>query len=911
MTHTRQAKHFAWSTVDPSLTRSLLVAAHQEFGPVEAVAKLEGMSAEDLVRQAERALRRPPTARVRDNRTKASRVLHEQWLPAADDTTLVWLTASANRYDGLPNREERLKFLAGRRRTEAFVKNLWSAFLAAHKVAVSIDSRPGGDQPERMTRLALVGADVPSRHAAPYAHQELAWEGLVRLSGEPGHRSGLVVIPTGGGKTSTLVRWLIGELVRRPDLRVLWIADQQELVDQAVREFGAVAETQPVGFQRLLRPVHGKAGQASALADPDVHVVCTTRQSLIGPSFEARSSLIATFVVGPTVVVVDEAHHAVSPTYQNLIAFLRRECPDLTLIGLTATPWPAGAGQMQLLRETFKTELVSVTTSELVARGDLARPVLHTVTTSTPIEATDDDVRRLASARALPPSVVRQLDREARNALIVRQWVDRKDQWGKTLVFACDTWHADSLGDAFAEAGVDVDVVHSFAEADPAEALARFRTASGPNVLVSVGMLLEGVDVPSARTAFLCRPTASHIVMRQMIGRVLRGVRAGGDPEAHVVDFVDQWDRHVGVLSPVDLPDVQMRQTRPSDGRTERELPPVLADDQTEVGEDLVRAIARAMSDRVQQNGLTAALTGSSLIGFYDLDTRRLPVFAHVAQAWEETASWATAPAATGGTTARAFFDDAPPPVPLDGEVAPFVDYCRSHGTPPPLTPLETSVDVAATARRLIGADAMSEVQRTAFLRDEYESSLFRCFYPDLQRFIEAVEQETLVQLDVIGSGTQPEQIPAPQSPPARSLHPEPDRDLRSLFDATVAEGARLLASDASYDGWLDREWLPAIGWTRHPVTSAWAYWSWRNSTRAKGKPVIRINLALQASPDQVSDDLLKYLIWHELCHHLTPGRGHDAEFRRLERLWLNHDRLDHELDTLHERYQIPTALNK
>lgn len=234
----------------------------------------------------------------------------------------------------------------------------------------------------------------------------------------------------------------------------------------------------------------------------------------------------------------------------------------------------------------------------------------------------------------------------------MRQWVERHDTWGKTLVFACDTAHADSLGDAFRSHGVTVDVIHSAANTDRATVLKQFRNATKPCVLVSVGMLLEGVDIPSARTAFLCRPTASHIVMRQMIGRVLRGVRAGGDPEAHVVDFFDQWSRPGGLLSPIDIPDVPSRPTAAGEGAREHELPPILAEDgHTEIGADLIRSIARAMADRVRLSGLTATLTSSRLIGFYDLDVRRIPVFAQAAEAWIDTAKWATGSRNKRGTS--------------------------------------------------------------------------------------------------------------------------------------------------------------------------------------------------------------------------------------------------------------------
>ncbi len=40
---------------------------------------------------------------------------------------------------------------------------------------------------------------------------------------------------------------------------------------------------------------------------------------------------------------------------------------------------------------------------------------------------------------------------------------------------------------------------------------------------------------------FIARPTASEILLRQMVGRALRGPKAGGGEIAYLVTFVDTW----------------------------------------------------------------------------------------------------------------------------------------------------------------------------------------------------------------------------------------------------------------------------------------------------------------------------------------------------------------------------------
>lgn len=913
----RRSRRFSWNEVDELLVRKLVKAFYVNRELPNEASKVARLSPTHLRLEAARILGRPPKAGYR---LELTHVLLDSWVPKASPEVLVGLTdlvrlklGAEERRRVLTTQKQRVEFLRARNKTPNFVKNVWDAFVSAHKQAVVLPARSGGAGGSRARgKVALTGENAQPAYE-PYDHQKRAWEALDKLRAAGGRRSGLMVIPTGGGKTATMVTWLVKEMKRRPELRVLWIADQQELVDQAVREFERQAKTASSGFRRSLRAVHSSAGSlAAALGDPGINVVCTTRQSLVGRQLDRKQkATIRAFLSGPTVVVVDEAHHAVSPTYQKLIDFLWDAGHGLMLVGMTATPWPAGAGQTSRLRSTFSRELVSVTTAALVASGVLARPVVHVFATDERIEVTDQELRLLAG-REVPAKIARQLDRASRNTLVVERWTARQSEWGKTLVFACDTAHAESLGEEFRASGAKVDVLHSSADVDRSQMLHDFRNATEPRVMVSVNMLLEGVDIPSARTAFLCRPTASRIVMRQMIGRVLRGVRAGGDPEAHIVDFVDQWSKQADVLSPIDIPNVPIVSTSDEAGASEHRVPRIIADDgETEIGRDLLRSIARAMAERVRVSGLTATLTSSRLVGFYDLDVRRIPVFAYAAEAWEDVAAWALDSADKRGTTAGSYFNEVPPPTPVDDEVAAFVDYCQSNLFAPPFTPLRATVDIAAAAQRLIDAGPLTAHERIEQMRNEYESSLAGSLYPSLQSFIEAVDQETLARLKVIRSGARPEAVSEPETPPTQKLRRDSDRRLPPLLAETLRRGVTLLDSDPEYQALLDPQFVPPVEWTTKELQLVWAYWSWRRGTRAQGKPVIRINLALRAQKSQVSDELLMYLIWHELCHHLTPGQGHDAEFRRLESLWLDHPQLDHELDTLHEKYALPTRVKK
>ena len=118
------------------------------------------------------------------------------------------------------------------------------------------------------------------------------------------------------------------------------------------------------------------------------------------------------------------------------------------------------------------------------------------------------------------------------------------------LVFAINVAHAKLLADRLRHEGVMADYVASYCpgespdetgdedEADKANKgiLERFRdNGSGLDILINVQMLTEGVDIPKIQTVFLTRPTNSEILLRQMIGRALRGPRANGTEKAYLL----------------------------------------------------------------------------------------------------------------------------------------------------------------------------------------------------------------------------------------------------------------------------------------------------------------------------------------------------------------------------------------
>jgi superfamily II DNA or RNA helicase len=58
-------------------------------------------------------------------------------------------------------------------------------------------------------------------------------------------------------------------------------------------------------------------------------------------------------------------------------------------------------------------------------------------------------------------------------------------------------------------------------------------------VLCNFGILTTGFDAPRTSAALIARPTTSLVLYSQMVGRAIRGIRAGGNEFATVVTAVD------------------------------------------------------------------------------------------------------------------------------------------------------------------------------------------------------------------------------------------------------------------------------------------------------------------------------------------------------------------------------------
>lgn len=322
-------------------------------------------------------------------------------------------------------------------------------------------------------------------------------EGLRRVEQAfaEGARRVLLVLPTGGGKTT-----MFSTLVARTRDPVLITVHRRELAHQAcnrLREFG-------VQFGLIM------AGEEPM---PHARVQVASVQTLVKRTAPPAK-----------LVIVDEAHLSTADTWRKTLDHY----PHALVLGVTATPWRLSG---KPLSGTYDRVVVCSTPEELRQQGFLCdytgysyqAPDLSGVG-----KVGDDYNLGQAGAAMRAPGIVKG---------IVEQWVKHASDLS-TLVFATTVEHSKELTAEFKAAGVRAEHLDGNTPVEQRRAILARVEAGTTRVLCNVGVAVEGLDIPRIKCVVLARPTMSLAKALQMQGRGRRpwnGVRLRIHDHAFVI----------------------------------------------------------------------------------------------------------------------------------------------------------------------------------------------------------------------------------------------------------------------------------------------------------------------------------------------------------------------------------------
>jgi superfamily II DNA or RNA helicase/HKD family nuclease len=358
---------------------------------------------------------------------------------------------------------------------------------------------------------------VPNLDVEPRIHQVKMLEDLSFEREILGHHKNLVVAATGTGKTVLAALDYVGlekQLGRKPKL--LFVAHRKEILNQAMSTYRAVLKDKDFG-----EPYVG-----GAIPGHWQHVFASV-QSL-------TSRDIKTFAKEAfDIVVIDEFHHATAETYREIIDHLK----PTELLGLTATPERSDGTRVQ--DEFFEGRIASELRLWDAMDQGLLTPFQYfgigegkEVVDYSNVEWASGKYQAKSLSAAVTGNdlrdrlVIRELDKHVSNPAEM-----------KALVFCVDQQHAEYVATMFAnKAGLKTACVTAKTSSlDREKAIDHLRDGK-IQVLTSVDVFNEGVDIPEVDTVIMLRPTESSVVFIQQLGRGLR--LSAGKSAVTVLDFI-------------------------------------------------------------------------------------------------------------------------------------------------------------------------------------------------------------------------------------------------------------------------------------------------------------------------------------------------------------------------------------
>lgn len=409
------------------------------------------------------------------------------------------------------------------------------------------DSFAGAKVPSLEARLEIDGPrDFPALHQ----YQEKLAEALLRLLTAATPQRGMLAIPTGAGKTrvssEAVIRWIREAVAKELPLPgpILWIAQTEELCEQAVQSWsyvwGKVGADMPLVISRLW------ASNEASAADGRPHLVVATdaklRSVLDDEDYEWLRS-------DASLVIVDEAHVAISPEYTKILESLGITASRLArpLIGLTATPFRNNEELTRRLVARFGRRLDTdvfdgdqIKAIKHLQQIKVLAQVEHRVLEGATIQLSPYELTRTSQFGGVLPKAAEQrlADDHDRTRRIVEEISGMPADW-PVLVFATSVAHAKILAAKLGDKRIRAAAID--ATTSPGQrrkTIDDFRSGN-IRVLTNYGVLTQGFDAPATRAVVVARPAYSANVYQQMIGRGLRGPLNGGKETCLILNVQD------------------------------------------------------------------------------------------------------------------------------------------------------------------------------------------------------------------------------------------------------------------------------------------------------------------------------------------------------------------------------------
>jgi DNA repair protein RadD len=336
-----------------------------------------------------------------------------------------------------------------------------------------------------------------------------------------GKGNGLLVLPTGSGKSVVQAEFLRRALADFPSERFLLVSHVRELLVQNAEKITALWPEAPVGLY------------SAGLKRRDIAPITVAGiQSVYQRADEFGD-------VG--VVIIDECHlvpKSGQGMYRTLLGDLQQVNPSLKIVGMSATHYRLNSGYLhQGDGAMFSGVAYEVGVNQLIKDGHLCN-----LKSKMGVTRIDTSRIHLRAGEFVDHELNEAMDTDD----LVHRAVGEIAQWcefrKKILVFCCGVQHAQHVAAELKANGIDTGCVWGEMEDDERDrVLSDFRSGT-LRAVTNCNVLTVGFDAPNIDAIVLLRPTMSPGLYVQMVGRGFR--KADGKEDCLILDFGGNILRH-------------------------------------------------------------------------------------------------------------------------------------------------------------------------------------------------------------------------------------------------------------------------------------------------------------------------------------------------------------------------------
>ena len=396
----------------------------------------------------------------------------------------------------------------------------------------------------------------------------------------------MVSLPTGAGKTRITIQaihqWIKYIEDTKQDLSlcnlIIWVAQTDELCEQAFQEFYEMWKARPHAKKIKLARMWGGfcrednmltvAKSVESLSHPIV--IISTNQTLHRLIQTVKSQqehnqkdkdMAKIIIEHIDLLIIDEAHHAVASTYQDILreiylfqyerGLIKNKCK---IVGLTATPFRSGEEGIERLERIFK-KLIFPTKTLLKYNSQKNSAALKALLQSKNILSKEEyiywdtklkfvlkdhekkDMDKIYGEK-IDHSPKRHQRREIISDRIHRILREEKD--AQILFFGVTVNDAKLMTCLLRSKGIDVGLVTGDTNIRVRESTIQDFKEGKIRILCNCRILTTGFDAPRVTHVVMGWQTYSPVLFIQMVGRGLRGTEFGGTRKCKIIQVRDE-----------------------------------------------------------------------------------------------------------------------------------------------------------------------------------------------------------------------------------------------------------------------------------------------------------------------------------------------------------------------------------